>query len=97
MATEQRPDGETDWDKVSFVIRSEYRLKILDRLEDRPAIPSTISEDTEIQRTHVSRALSELREKEIIDLLVPDERKKGRIYGLTEQGSEIFQEADEMV
>jgi hypothetical protein len=40
-----------------------------------------------------------LRERSLVDLLVSDDRKKGRVYGLTERGRQIWQtiEAENMV
>ena len=48
---------------------------------------------------HVSRALQRLRERELVDLLVSDDRKKGRVYGLTDRGRNVWDtiEAENMV
>jgi len=40
--------------------------------------------------THVSRALRALRKRSLVDLLVPEERRKGRIYGITSEGREVW-------
>jgi DNA-binding MarR family transcriptional regulator len=58
-------------------------------LADSAAAPSKIAADTDCAASHVSRALNDLRERELVDLLVPESRKKGRIYGITDQGREI--------
>lgn len=81
----------TDWDEIGYVISSTYRVKVLQRLADSPAPPSKIAEDTGCAASHVSRALTDLRERELVDLLVPESRKKGRIYGITDQGREIWE------
>mgnify|MGYP000262410024 CR=1 FL=1 len=80
-----------EWDAVGFVISSEYRVLVLDRLTSGPATPSRIAEDTGLAITHVSRALQTLREQSLVELLVPEQRKKGRIYGATDRGVQIWE------
>jgi DNA-binding transcriptional ArsR family regulator len=79
-----------DWDLIGYVISSQYRVAVLSRLADSPATPSRIADDTDIAVTHVSRALGGFRDRELVELLVPEERKKGRVYGITERGREIW-------
>jgi len=88
-----------DWDHVSFVISSRYRVATLQRLANGPATPSQVASDADVRITHVSRALQELRERDLVDLLVSDDRKKGRVYGLNETGREVWEtiEAQNMV
>lgn len=88
MAAEQL-SAETEWDEVGFVISSDYRVTVLNHLSERPATPSTISQNTDVDMSHVSRALNELREQSLVELLVPEERKKGRIYGMTDHGADV--------
>lgn len=75
-----------DWDDISFVISSRYRVASLRRLADGPATPSQIAADEDVGIAHVSRALQALRDRELVELLVSDHRKKGRVYGLTDTG-----------
>lgn len=88
-----------DWDDVSFVISSRYRTAVLKRLAVGPATPSQIATDADVGISHVSRALQRLRERELVELLVSDDRKKGRVYGLTEYGNSVWEkiEAENMV
>ena len=79
-----------DWDQVSFVISSTHRIAVLQRLATGPATPSQIADDTGISISHVSRALSSLRDEDLVELLVSEERKKGRVYGITDRGAEIW-------
>lgn len=79
-----------DWEIIGYVISSTYRVQVLRRLEESPAPPSTIADDTGCAISHVSRALQDLREHGLVDLLVPESRKKGRIYGMTDAGREIW-------
>jgi DNA-binding MarR family transcriptional regulator len=78
-----------EWDDVSFVISSTYREGVLARLAASPTTPSQIAADRQMDISHASRALGELRERGLVELLVPEERKKGRIYGITDRGSDI--------
>jgi len=85
---------DTDWDEIGFVISSRYRVIALKRLAVGPATPSQIASDAEVGIAHVSRALQDLRDKQLVDLLVSDDRKKGRVYGLTERGREVWETID---
>lgn len=80
-----------EWEEIGYVVSSTYRIEVLQRLADSPAPPSTIAEDAGCALSHVSRALRELREHGLVDLLVPESRKKGRIYGITDSGREIWE------
>jgi predicted transcriptional regulator len=88
-----------DWDDVSFVISSRYRTAAIKRLAVGPATPSQIATDAEAGIAHISRALQRLRERDLVTLLVSDDRKKGRVYGLTEYGTTVWDkiEAENMV
>lgn len=79
-----------EWDDISFVISSDYRIAVLERLAAGPGTPSQIASETDHAISHVSRALRGLRERELVVLLVSEERKKGRVYGLTERGDEVW-------
>lgn len=78
------------WDEVSFVISSRYRIETLRRLSEGPATPSLIAEEMDLSIAHVSRALQELKEAELVQLLVSEDRKKGRVYGVTEKGVDVW-------
>jgi len=81
---------DTDWDIVGYIISSNYRVHTLARLNEGPAPPTQISEDTDLPPPHISRALRQLEERELVTLLVSEERKKGRVYGITDHGQEIW-------
>jgi DNA-binding HxlR family transcriptional regulator len=80
-----------DWDEVSYVISSRYRVLALRRLAESPATPSQIAREGECSIAHASRALQELRDHGLVDLLVSEARQKGRVYGATEQGHSIWE------
>lgn len=79
-----------EWDDVSYVISSRYRVATLRRLGEGPTTPSRIAEDTDLSVAHVSRALQELRDHDLTELLVSEDRKKGRVYGITEHGEKVW-------
>lgn len=85
-----RGNDADDWDEIGFVISSEYRIEVLETLSTGPSIPSTIASETGIPITHVSRALRALSERSLVELLVSKHKKKGRIYGMTERGQELW-------
>lgn len=83
-----------DWDEIGYVISSRYRITVLKQLADGPATPSKIASEFQLSIAHVSRALGELRDHDLVTLLVSEERKKGRVYGITEKGEEIWEEIE---
>lgn len=80
-----------DWDVVGYVISSTHRTSVLGRLADGPATPTQIAQDVDLPITHVSRALQSLRDHGLVELLVPEERRKGRVYAITSDGTEIWE------
>lgn len=81
----------SNWDEISFVISSRYRVAVLRQLSSNPATPSQIASEADCPIAHVSRALQELREHSLVELLVSESRKKGRLYGISESGQEIWE------
>ena len=63
------------------------------------AIPTPTSDAICEGVAHISRALQRLRERSLVELLVSEDRKKGRVYGLTERGSAVWEtiEAENMI
>lgn len=83
--------GKSRWDEVGYIISSRYRVLVLERLIECPATPSRIASDSNSSITHVSRALQQLRERSHVELLVSEDRKKGRIYGITDEGRSVWE------
>ncbi|QOS12778.1 HTH domain protein [Haloferax gibbonsii] len=76
----------------SFVLSSKYRKHVLKGLARATlATPTELAENTELQRSHLSRAISELREEGIVKLHAPEERTVGRYYGLTDFGEAAWE------
>lgn len=89
----------SDWDEISFVISSQYRVAVLQRLSSNPATPSQIASESDCSIAHVSRALQELRGQSLVELLVSEDQKKGRLYAISESGQTVWDriEAEDLV
>lgn len=84
-----------DLEKAGFVVSSSYRRDVMDRLDESPATPSVVAEDIDVSIQHTSRALRELRSEDLVDLLVDEDRVKGRIYGITDRGKTVLETIEE--
>ncbi|MFB6142263.1 MAG: hypothetical protein ABEJ30_02845 [Halorientalis sp.] len=81
------------WHLVGYVRSSQYRDDTLCYLFDEgPSMPSEIASGTDHVLPHVSRALSELREEGAVEVLVPEETQRGRIYGLSATGEAVAEQ-----
>lgn len=80
-----------EWDEVGYVISSQYRVTVLEHIAEGPVTPSKIASDSQLSIAHISRALGELRDHSLVTLLVSEDRKKGRVYGVTDKGEEIWE------
>ena len=78
-----------DNETLEFVRRSTYRQRVLKSLNDDVLMPKEIAERSNIKTNHVSKVLSELKSKELIELVNP-EAHKGRLYRLTDDGNVII-------
>ena len=76
---------------ASFVIRLPHRTMVLRRLVEGNAIPAQIREDTGQENSRISEAASALRERGLIELLVPEETKRGRLYATTDRGEDAWE------
>lgn len=84
----------TNWDEVSYVVSSRHRVAVLGYLAENPAIPSRIVDETGQDFSSVSRALGNLRSHGLVELLVPETRRKGRVYGITTKGARVWSRID---
>jgi predicted transcriptional regulator len=83
-----------EWDLTGFIIRSSYRKKIFLKL-NTPKRPSQIAKELDIRLTHVTRALRELKSKNLVRCLNPKE-VFGRFYELTTKGKSILSEVKKL-
>ncbi|WP_176819470.1 helix-turn-helix domain-containing protein [Halopenitus persicus] len=80
-------------DVESYILSSKYRLRTLEHLAGTVrATPTDIADSIGVSQSHISRALSELQEKGVVELRVPEGRTVGRYYGLTEKGEDAWPE-----
>lgn len=84
----------TDWDDVGYVVSSKYRIAVLRVLSSGPATPTTIADESGLGITHISRALGRLQDRDVVELVVPEDQHKGRLYDLTDRGESIWGEME---
>ncbi len=77
-------------DKLSYVLSSRQREKVLSSLFAGPKTPAQIAQETTLRLPHVSRAVSELAKNGLVQLLTQERR--GKLYGLSEDGRVVFEE-----
>ena len=75
---------------TSYVQISKYREKTLKSIGDEVKIPTNIAKDSGIRTNHISKVLSELKNKEIVEC-INEEARKGRLYRLTDTGKEVLE------
>ena len=80
-------------DKVRYVKKSSYRVKVLKSLKNDVKIPKEIAADSGILPNHISNVLRQLKEKDIVECLNPESRK-GRLYRLSETGLDVLDKLD---
>lgn len=79
---------------TSYVEISKYREKTLKSIGNNVKIPTNIAKDSNIRTNHISKVLSELKSKEIVEC-INEEARKGRLYRLTDTGKEILESINE--
>ena len=80
-------------DKIKYVNKSTYRIKVLKSLRTDAKMPKEISADCDILPNHISNVLRQLKEKDIVECINPEVRK-GRLYRLSEDGLNILNELE---
>lgn len=76
-------------DKIRYVNRSSYRVKVLKSIGEDAKIPKDIARDSGILPNHISNVLRQLKEKEIVECINPEVRK-GRLYRLSDEGLDML-------
>lgn len=79
---------------TSYVEISKYREKTLKSIGNNVKIPTNIAKDSDIRTNHISKILSELKSKEIVEC-INEEARKGRLYRLTDTGKEVLESINE--
>lgn len=83
------------WNKVSLILSSSWRFKVLKALEDHPKQPSQLNEELKMPYSHISKTLNQLKKSKLIKLLTP-EKSQGRIYMITEEGKKILEKVEKI-
>lgn len=78
-----------DWNFVSFVMSGKPRIRVLIELKNGQKTPSELAGIIKIPRSHVSKTIKELEEKELIKCLTPG-RRKMKFYAISDTGREIL-------
>lgn len=76
------------WEEIGYIMASKYRKNVVEKLSKKNYMPSILAKEINIQLSHISRALKELKDKNIVECL-NKESKKGKIYSLTELGKKL--------
>ena len=91
--TENITDDEI-WELIGYIKISSIRMNTLKSLEQKFMMPSEIARITGYRTTQISNALSDLKDKKLVECMNEDARK-GRIYQNTELGLLILNILDE--
>lgn len=82
------PLSDEELDTYGFVTSSARRRAVVKGLYNDPGTPKEIANRTEISLSHLSNILSELADEDVAVCVNPD-RKRGRVYRLTELGNRV--------
>lgn len=82
--------GEVDED-ASFVSRSPNRTKVVRRLMKGNAMPAQIRDDTNQEFSRISEAAKSLRDNNLVELVVDEDTKRGRLYSITDRGEAAWE------
>lgn len=83
----QPPDEKEVLEFVAYATGSKYRLLIFEQLAEGPKHPSDIADAGDVARSHVSRALKQLRARELVQSYGANSRSK--LYVLTDLGKNV--------
>ncbi|WP_197272493.1 winged helix-turn-helix domain-containing protein [Methanobrevibacter arboriphilus] len=72
---------------------SPYREITLKELKNSEKIPSRIAKNTNISTSHISRALTGLKQKGLVIVLNP-EKSQGRLYQITDLGLKVVEKLE---
>lgn len=75
----------------AYINISSYRVKTVKALKNEVLMPTQIAKDAGIRPNHISKVLRELKEVNVAECL-DESVRKGRLYRLTDLGSEITKE-----
>ena len=71
-----------------YIISSSYREKSVRSLNKCDKIPTDLAKDIGIRTNHVSKVLRELKNRDIVEC-INENKRKNRVYRLTQKGQDI--------
>ena len=77
-----------NWSDIGYIKASKNRIRVFQLLAKGEKTPKELQKDLGLHFSQISRALKELKEREIVECLNEDSRM-GKIYALSEKGKEI--------
>ncbi len=83
-----------DWDLISFITSSKIRFKLLTLLNKQKSTPTSLSKKMNVHVSAISRTLTELSEKELINCLT-DKRPKFKYYEISDKGKVLLKKIHE--
>lgn len=84
-----------DWNAISFVMSGKLRFRTLIELQTSQKTPSDLSSELNTPISHISNTLKELENEKLVECLTPN-RRKMKLYSITEKGREILREINKM-
>lgn len=81
-------------DMAAFVIGSKYRVATMLSLAEGPSTPTRLAREHSLARSHISRALAELSERDLVE--VHGEEGRTRIYSLSAFGHEVHDAVEQI-
>jgi len=93
-----RPDDEGGDDRIldeaAYAMSSKYRIFVLETLTYQPSTPTQIAKQHDVALSHVSRALSELSDRDVVQSHSSGSRTK--LFSLTSHGKRVVGVVDEL-
>lgn len=84
-------EDEELWELAGYVKGGSHRFDVFCYLaREGAAIPSETADDLGKTQQRVYDAQEELKREDLIELKVPEGKKKGRLHGLTDRGEESW-------
>lgn len=81
-------------DTAAWMLASEWRQRIVRTLEGDKMTTKQIADEMGVEMNRFSRYLRQLRERDVVELLVSEDVKKGRYYSLTDHGERVLDEME---
>lgn len=75
----------------AYIESSSYRVKVIQSIGVDAKTPTQIGKESQIKVNHISNVLRDLKNNNLVEC-INEERRKGRLYCLTEKGQEILGE-----